>query len=161
MPQAHFVVIGGPDDAFCEEIAQTDPQRVVNLAGRTNLSESFYVVFRAEKVVSGDTGFLHAADVFRRSTVALLGPTAFGYPTNNEVVVLVSDLPELRAIVEKYEIGKIVETHQPEKLAVQMMEMVKDTVRFAQWKENLKLAASELCWENEEVKLLEIFKDVL
>lgn len=78
-----------------------------------------------------------------------------------EIPVLVSDLPELRAIVEKYEIGKIVETHQPEKLAVQMMEMVKDTVRFAQWKENLKLAASELCWENEEVKLLEIFKDVL
>lgn len=78
-----------------------------------------------------------------------------------EIPVLVSDLPELRAIVEKYEIGKIVETHQPEKLAVQMMEMVKDPVRFAQWKENLKLAASELCWENEEVKLLEIFKDVL
>ena len=78
-----------------------------------------------------------------------------------EIPVLVSDLPELRAIVEKYKIGKIVETHQPEKLAVQMMEMVKDPVRFAQWKENLKLAASELCWENEEVKLLEIFKDVL
>ena len=78
-----------------------------------------------------------------------------------EIPVLVSDLPELRAIVEKYEIGKIVETHQPEKLAVQMMEMVKDPARFAQWKENLKLAASDLCWENEEVKLLEIFKDVL
>lgn len=78
-----------------------------------------------------------------------------------EIPVLVSDLPELRAIVEKYEIGKIVETHQPEKLAVQMMDMVKDSVQFAHWKENLKLAATELCWENEEVKLLEIFKDVL
>ena len=78
-----------------------------------------------------------------------------------EIPVLVSDLPELRTIVDKYAIGKIVDSHQPEKLAMQMMEMVKDPVQFAQWKENLKLAASDLCWENEEVKLLEIFKDVL
>lgn len=78
-----------------------------------------------------------------------------------ELPVLVSSLPEVRKIVENYDIGEVADTIDPHRLAELMMKMAEDTSRLAKWKENLKLAAAELCWENEENKLLEIYKDVL
>jgi glycosyltransferase involved in cell wall biosynthesis len=75
--------------------------------------------------------------------------------------VLSSDLTELRKIVEDYNIGLITESHDPARIAERIREMLSDEKRFDTWKENLKLAAAELCWEKEEVKLLQIFRDVL
>ena len=73
--------------------------------------------------------------------------------------VLSSDLTELRKIVEDYNIGMITESHDPVRIAGKIKEMLSDEKRFDTWKENLKLAAAELCWEKEEVKLLHIFRD--
>jgi heptosyltransferase-2 len=92
LPEANFVIIGGPNDTFCEEIAATAPEQTINLAGQTNLMESFHIVYSATAIVSGDTGFMHAADLFRKPTIALIGPSAFGFPSNPEVVVQRSDL---------------------------------------------------------------------
>jgi hypothetical protein len=36
--------------------------------------------------------------------------------------------------------------------------MFNDPDRIAQWKENLKFAAAELCWENEKEVLKEVYK---
>ncbi|MFT3741005.1 MAG: glycosyltransferase family 9 protein [Breznakibacter sp.] len=88
-----FVVLGGPSDTFCEEIEKTDPTRVVNLAGKTSLLESFCVVYNAPYVISGDTGFLHAADLFDKPGAAIIGPTAFGFPTGEKMKVMEVDLP--------------------------------------------------------------------
>ena len=75
--------------------------------------------------------------------------------------VLSSNLVELRKIIEKYNIGMITESHDPVVLSEKIKEMLSDEKRFDTWKENLKLAAAELCWEKEEQKLLQIFRDVL
>jgi glycosyltransferase involved in cell wall biosynthesis len=75
--------------------------------------------------------------------------------------VLSSDLVELRNIVEQYNIGMITESHDPVKIAEKIKDMLYDKKRFDTWKENLKLAAAELCWEKEQVKLFDIFRDVL
>ncbi len=75
--------------------------------------------------------------------------------------ILASDLPEVRKVIEQYSIGKIAASHSIEDLRMTMKSMVSDEKQFALWKENLKFAAAELCWENEEKKLLEIFKDVI
>jgi glycosyltransferase involved in cell wall biosynthesis len=75
--------------------------------------------------------------------------------------VLSSNLVELRKIVEQYNIGMIAEGHDPVYLAGRVKEMLSDEKRFDTWKENLKLAAAELCWEKEEQKLLQIFRDAL
>ncbi|MBN1306518.1 MAG: glycosyltransferase family 9 protein [Chitinispirillaceae bacterium] len=93
IPAAHFVVIGGPLDVFCDDIAKSAPERVVNLAGRTSLVESLYVIYKAPYVISGDTGFLHAADLFHKPGQALIGPTAFGFPTGGSMKVTEVDLP--------------------------------------------------------------------
>lgn len=88
MEDYRFVIIAGPDDTFTKKIEEVDPKRVFNLAGKTNLQESFYVISQSQVVVSADTGFLHAADLFKVNAIALMGPTAFGHPTGSTVRVM-------------------------------------------------------------------------
>ncbi len=72
--------------------------------------------------------------------------------------VLASDLPEVSAIVNRYDIGLITSSHDPLALAGEMKNMLNNE-KLALWKENLNLAASELCWEKEESKLVELIKN--
>jgi glycosyltransferase involved in cell wall biosynthesis len=74
------------------------------------------------------------------------------------VPVLVSNLPEMRRIVEQYEIGAIAQTHQSKELAETMTSVLNDSEKNKLWKKNLPQAAKELCWENEEKVLLEIYR---
>ncbi|MFC0877971.1 glycosyltransferase family 9 protein [Saccharicrinis sp. FJH2] len=93
MPDYKFIVVAGPDDTFTKDIADVATERVLNLAGRTNLNESFYLVKQSVFIVSADTGFLHAADLFGKNGIAFMGPTAFGHTTGESISVLEIDLP--------------------------------------------------------------------
>lgn len=93
MPDHKFVVLAGPSDTFTKEIEAVDPGRILNLAGKTNLNESFYLVYISNFIVSADTGFLHAADLFSKKGIAFMGPTAFGHTTGKTIKVLEIDLP--------------------------------------------------------------------
>ncbi len=92
LPESYFVILGGPEDTFCEEIAAVAPHRVLNTAGKLSLLESCAVVRDAQVTISGDTGMLHAADQMRRLNIGLIGPTAFGYTSQNLSVVLETQL---------------------------------------------------------------------
>jgi glycosyltransferase involved in cell wall biosynthesis len=74
------------------------------------------------------------------------------------VPVLASPLPEISKIVTGYNVGLLIESHDPQHIAAKMKEMLADPGRIAQWKENLKFAAGELCWENEKKILITVCK---
>lgn len=82
MPQSKFIILGGNADHFCEDIAQVDKTRVINLAGKLNWAQSTKIISEADIIISGDTGVLHVADILKRKTIAIIGPTAFGFPSN-------------------------------------------------------------------------------
>jgi heptosyltransferase-2 len=92
MPDRKFVVLGGPADTFCQEIADIDPTRIINIAGKTSLIESCYFVQKSMATISADTGILHVADILGIKTIALIGPTAFGFPTSPTTETLSVDL---------------------------------------------------------------------
>jgi hypothetical protein len=71
--------------------------------------------------------------------------------------VLSSDLPEIRKVIEAYDIGRISPSHDPETLAKVVEDMLRDPERIAIWKENLIIAAEKLCWENEEHSLHDVY----
>lgn len=77
------------------------------------------------------------------------------------VPVLASNLPEIKKVIEKYKIGMLLSSHDPKEIAEVVRDFFNDKERLASWKENLKFAAQELCWENEEVHLLKIFEDAI
>lgn len=75
-----------------------------------------------------------------------------------QIPVLVSNLPEMKKIVEDYQIGIILNSHQPRQMALQVHQALFDNKKRELWKTNLKTANKELRWENEEKVLIEIFE---
>ncbi len=93
MPEQKFVILGGPQDEFCQQFQEDFPDQVINLAGKLKLRESLAVLEHAQALVSADTGLLHWADSLEVPTVALLGPTAFGRTWAPTTTILERALP--------------------------------------------------------------------
>ncbi len=87
-PGRTFIILGGPKDRFCKEITAVAPERVFNMCGELSLIESCAMIGFSSKVVSGDTGLLHVADQMQIPTIALIGPTAFGFPSSPKTITL-------------------------------------------------------------------------
>jgi len=77
------------------------------------------------------------------------------------VPILASDFPEIKKIIETYNVGICTSERSPEKLAVIIKNMLFDESARIQWKNNLQNTAGKLCWENEEKVLKSIFEVVI
>lgn len=77
-----------------------------------------------------------------------------------EIPVLTSDLPELRKIVEQFEVGAIVSATVPENIAAAVEKIRQSPEDQKRWSENTKFAHDSLNWENEESTLHHIFKNI-
>ncbi|MEM7655921.1 MAG: glycosyltransferase [Bacteroidota bacterium] len=79
------------------------------------------------------------------------------------VPVLVSDLPEMRALVESYQVGRVLpkESRKPEQLAAIIRDIFANQAAYRAFQENCGQAAQELNWEAEQDKLLTIYRQAL
>lgn len=74
--------------------------------------------------------------------------------------VVSSNLPEVSKIVEQYGVGRVAESHDPVYLAGLIRGILNDNHAREQYAANCRLAAEELCWENEQQKLLNIYGSI-
>lgn len=74
------------------------------------------------------------------------------------IPVLASSLPEIMKIIQQYDIGMLIDHHDPEHIAKKITFMLSEKNQLEKWKENLKLAASELCWEKEASILADVYR---
>jgi glycosyltransferase involved in cell wall biosynthesis len=74
------------------------------------------------------------------------------------IPVITSDFPEMKAVVENYNVGITTNERDPEKLAVVIKEMLFNDDKTSQWKLNAAIAANELCWEKERCRLISIYQ---
>lgn len=70
------------------------------------------------------------------------------------VPLVLSPLPEMKNIKEQYNVGEIIKNHEPQNIAAAIQKILEKGRQAYQ--PELEKAAEKLCWENEEVKLLEI-----
>lgn len=89
----NIVILGGPEDHFCQELEDLFKGRVYNFAGKLSLVQSCAVVSSCEFLISADTGLIHVADILGVRGFSLIGPTAFGFPTNENIKTIEVDLP--------------------------------------------------------------------
>ncbi len=87
LPEFQFVLLGGPQDAFLDDVLAVAPTRVRNLAGKCTLRESAYVVKKSLLLVTNDTGVLHFAEQLGHPCLALMGPAPFGFPSRSTTLV--------------------------------------------------------------------------
>lgn len=91
-PSVQFVVLGGPQDTFLQELREVAPERVRILAGQLDLMESAAVIDKAQVLISNDTGLMHVAEQRGIRCVALMGPAPFGFPSRPSTIILEMDL---------------------------------------------------------------------
>ncbi|MEY4615129.1 MAG: hypothetical protein RJB66_89 [Pseudomonadota bacterium] len=89
-----FVLLGGPEDQFLQELVFIAPERIFNLAGKLSLEESAAVVKNSQLLIANDTGLLHVGEQLGHPTIALMGPAPFGFPCRlDSTQILELDLP--------------------------------------------------------------------
>jgi len=74
------------------------------------------------------------------------------------IPILASPLVEIKKIIEKYAIGDTIINHDPKHIAEKIREITGDDQQMKIWKENLKFAVTELCWEKEEKIIKEVYQ---
>jgi glycosyltransferase involved in cell wall biosynthesis len=77
------------------------------------------------------------------------------------IPVLCTNIVEVAKIVQSWQIGMVINSLDRHELAETINHMLIDKDQINLWRENLAKAAGELCWENEEKKLLKIYEKFL
>lgn len=78
-----------------------------------------------------------------------------------QVPVLVSNLPEMRKVVEEYGVGIVAQSRDPKELADQVTSLFEDKKKMDTIAANLKKASAALCWQNESPKLVEAINSLM
>ncbi len=73
-----------------------------------------------------------------------------------KVPVLLSPFPEMKSLLERYEVGESLISHEPHKMGEQINNILGNSKKNLIWRKNLEIARKELCWQNEERKLVDL-----
>lgn len=74
------------------------------------------------------------------------------------IPVLSSGLPEIRKIMDEYQVGYHIQNHDPQHIAQTIKTIFSDITLYQTKKENTLIASRDLNWESEEKKLLNIIR---
>lgn len=78
-----------------------------------------------------------------------------------EIPILCSNLVEVAHVVNHWNVGTTIDCHDPRHIATKINEIFANEAQVKKWKQNLTMAAKELCWEKEEIELLKIYEPLL
>jgi glycosyltransferase involved in cell wall biosynthesis len=87
-------------------------------------------------------------------------PNKFFDYINAGIPVLSSKATEIQLLIEKYQVGDVIENFEPQKIAAKIMEIEKNKEVFDLWKHNTIAASEELNWENEEKILVDFMNNL-
>ena len=117
----------------------------------------------------GQVPLEEVGDLTSQATIGLSMEEAFGlnstYSLPNKFLdyiqaglpVIMSDIPELKKITEQYDIGIVLKDRSARQLASEVDKLLNDSILYSKYRMNTELASKELCWENYEDKLLNMY----
>jgi glycosyltransferase involved in cell wall biosynthesis len=76
------------------------------------------------------------------------------------IPVLSTSLPEKKRLIEKYQVGELIDNLNPQALSTQIKEMLSNNEKRKLWKKNIANAARILVWEEESKKLKSLIRKI-
>jgi len=77
------------------------------------------------------------------------------------IPVIATPIPEVKKIVEQYKIGICIENLDPKEIAFAVEKLMGNKSQYDSYKNNTLKASNELCWQNEQKEIIEIYKSYL
>jgi glycosyltransferase involved in cell wall biosynthesis len=150
-----FVIIGGGDvfDKLKQVIEVNKLQNKVLIKGKIPYDDLIQYTNQADLGLSLDKNT-------NLNYEFSLPNKLFDY-LHHQTPVLVSNLKEIRKIVEENQVGWILENHNPEVIASQIKYIFTNKKEYLIKKENTKAASEKLTWENEELVLKQIYSSLV
>jgi len=151
LPDNFFLIVGGGE---YEEHYQ-------NLAEQMNLTDQ---VFFLGKLTQEDLPQLTTSVDIGVSLIENLS-TSYYYALPNklfeyimaEIPVIVSNLPQMKEIVDKYDVGYAVEFENKDELISAIKKLTEDNNLYASKKQNCRIASQELNWEKRLPAFLRLY----
>lgn len=154
LPEAELVIAGSGDlDGELREEALKSKHGNIRFTGRLPLEEVFQLTLTASLGISIEE------DLGLNYRYAL--PNKLFDYIQARIPVIVTDLPEMKRIVDGYGIGMVTPSLEPENLAESFHTALSDPSLRSVWAKNLETAARALTWQNEEPILQKIFSKYL
>lgn len=75
------------------------------------------------------------------------------------IPVLAPELPEIKKLIETYNIGAFISSHEPRLIAAKIVEMLEHPEHLKMWRDNAKKARKELNWEQESKTIQKVFQE--
>tara|TARA_Y100000593_G_scaffold95128_1_gene200389 strand:- start:52768 stop:54102 length:1335 start_codon:yes stop_codon:yes gene_type:complete len=156
LPNMYLVMMGYGKESF--------KNTLIKIANENNVADrfSYYGPVRPNEV----TAYTQEADLGVAPIINAC--LSYYYCAPNKIFeyllggipVVSSNFPEMEKIVKKNNIGTTFNPEKPESIAQAVKEIFSDEEKYKQMKANTKLAAEKYNWENEEQKLLDIYKNL-
>ncbi len=124
----------------------------VRFAGRVSPDEL------SNYTAAADSGILLMEDAALNNKLAL--PQKLFQYLNAGIPQIVSPMPEISGFVLKEKTGIVVQFGEPQKAASEISAFLFNYARFSETKENCEISARQNNWENESVKLVEIYREL-
>lgn len=88
-------------------------------------------------------------------------PNKFFESIQSLTPIVSSNFPEMKRIIDKYEIGLTCDPADPEAIHACVEKMRTDRALYQRCRDNLKNAKQELCWEKEKNVLIKAYKEIV
>lgn len=152
-----LILIGNVHDEYKQEL--------INFAKEIGVLNR--ILFHSAVPICELGNYLNATDlgviifkVFYKNIYYTL-PNKFFETIQSENPIVCSDFPELRKIIEEYEIGMLVDGENLETVNSVVEKLRVDKVLYNRLKRNTVIAKKKFCWENEKHKLKDAFEKML
>jgi len=154
VPNAYFIFIGGGRQTA--ELMQLTEQ--LKLTERVKFIPTVALAELPEYTASADIGVQPIENTclnhFSTDSNKLFEYVLAGIP------VVATDFPEIRKVVNKYKVGEVVKPDCVKSLADVLNKLVNDPKLRELYKVNAIKAAPQLCWQEQEHKLVDIYQQV-
>lgn len=154
-PNITGIILGfALDEKYMDELKSLVSEQ--NVANRILFLPAVPLGILWEYVGAVDVGVMPIQNICKNHYFSL--PNKFFENIQSLTPIIASDLPEMRRLIEKYNIGLTCDQTSVESLNSGIEKLRIDKELYGEMKRNLVAAKNDLCWEKEKLVLIEAYK---